>query len=126
MPNRLDRDQTRRFCLKSTSLSDLINTVWRRHVIFDRGRRFLDMFKTPRPAHFHAFCSHDHSRSIKTNVRQSSTLFFIFILSNCESTKKTFEYMYTPAAIIYCRTRLMKMPKDLSGAYFVNTAISNH
>ena len=34
--------------------------------------------------------------------------------------------MYTPAAIIYCRARLMKMLKDLSGAYFVNTAVSNH
>ena len=88
MPNSLDRDQTRRFCLKSASLSDLINTVWRRHVILYRGRRFLDMFKTLRPAHFHAFCSHDHSRSIKTNVRQSSTLFLHFYLANCESTKK--------------------------------------
>ena len=78
VPNSLDLDQTRRFCLKSASLSDIINTVWRRHVILDRGRRFLDMFKTLRPAHFYAFCSHDHSRSIKTNVRQSSTLFLHF------------------------------------------------
>ena len=39
MSNSLDRDHTRRFCLKSASLSDLINTVWRRHVILDRGRR---------------------------------------------------------------------------------------
>ena len=78
MSNSSDRDQTRRFCLKSASLSDLINTVWRRHVILDRGRRVLDMFKTLRTAHFHAFCSHDHSRSIKTNVRQSSTLFLHF------------------------------------------------
>ena len=88
MPNSLDRDQTRRFCLKSASLSDLINTVWRRHVILDRGRRFLEMFKTLRPAHFHAFCSHDHSRSIKPNVRKLPPYFCIFILSNCESTKK--------------------------------------
>ena len=65
-------------CLKSASLSDPINTAWRRHVILDRGRRFLDMFKTLRPAHFHAFCSQDHYRSIKTNVRQSSTLFLHF------------------------------------------------
>ena len=78
MSNSLDRDQTRCFCLKSANLSDLINTVWRRHVILNRGRRFLDMFKTIRPAHFHAFCSHDHPRSIKTNVRQSSTLFLHF------------------------------------------------
>ena len=78
MSNSLDRDQTRRFCLKSASLSDLINTVWRRHVILDRGRRVLDVLKTLRPAHFHAYCSHDHSRSIKINVRQSSTLFLHF------------------------------------------------
>ena len=81
MPNSLDRDQTRRFCLKSASLSDLINTVWRRHVILYRGRRFLDMFKTLRPAHFHAFCSHDHSRSIK---KQRATVFhLIFAFLSC-------------------------------------------
>ena len=37
-------------------------------VILDRGRRFLDMFKILRPAHFHAFYSQDHSRSIKTKL----------------------------------------------------------
>ena len=58
----------------------VIITVLGRHVILDRGRRFLDMFKTLRPAHLHAFCSHDHSQSIKTNVRQSSTLFLHFYL----------------------------------------------
>ena len=77
MSNSLDRDQTRRFCLKSASLSIFINTVWT-DTCSDRGRRVLDMFKTLRPAHFHAFCSHDHSQSIKTNVRQSSTLFLHF------------------------------------------------
>ena len=55
VPNSLDRDQTRRFCLKSASLSDLINTIWRRHVILDRGRRFLDMFKLSAPPIFMLF-----------------------------------------------------------------------
>ena len=74
------RSVTGRILVEYTS-QYLINTVWRRHVILDRRRRFLNMFKTLRPAHFHAFCSQDHSRSIKTNVRQvrqSCTLFLHF------------------------------------------------
>ena len=79
----------------------LINTVWRLPAILDRGRRFLDMFKPLRPTYCHAFYSHDHSRSIKTNVRQSCALFLHFILSTCESTNKAFKDMYTSAATIY-------------------------
>ena len=95
-------------------------------VILDRGRRFLDMFKTLCPAHFHAFHSHDHFRSIKTNVRQSCTLFLQFYTVYLWKHQKAFKNMYTSAATIYCRTRFMKMLKDFSGFYFVNIAVPNH
>ena len=84
------RSVTGRILVVYTS-HDLINTVWRLPVIFDRGRRFLDMFKTNRPAHFHPFCSHDHSRSIKTNVRQSCTLFFTFLSCLIVKAPKSFK-----------------------------------
>ena len=63
---------------------------WRLPVTLDRGRRFFDMYKIFRPAHFHAFCSQDNSRSIhvKTNVRQFCALYLLFILSTCERIKK--------------------------------------
>ena len=94
-------------------------------VILDRGRRFLDIFKTLRPAHFHAFYSHDHSRSIKTNMRQSCTLYLQFYSVYFWKHRKAIKDMYI-SATIYCRTRFMKMLKDLSGTYFVNIAVPNH
>ena len=105
---------------------DLIDTVWRLPVILDRGRRFLDMFKTLRPSHFHVFCSHDHSRSINTNVRQSCALFLHFYHVYLWKRQKTFKDMHTSAATICCRTRFTKMLKDLSWTYFVNIAVPNH
>ena len=52
-------------------------TVARLPGIVDHSLRFLDMFKTLLPSHFHVLRV-VHSRSIKTNARQSCALLVHF------------------------------------------------
>ena len=58
----------------------------------DLGSRsqVLDMFKTLRPAHFHAVCSHDHSRSIKNQRATVLHLIFAFLSSLIVKAPKSF------------------------------------
>ena len=125
MPNSLDRDQTRRFCLKSASLSDLIKCLEMTRDLGSRSQVFGHVQNSP-PRPFSCVLL---ARLLPINKNQRATVFhlnFAFLTCLIVKAPKSFKNMYTPAAIIYCRTRLMKMLKDLSGAYLVNTAVSNH
>ena len=81
------RSVTGRILVEYTS-QYLINTVWRRHVILDLGRRFLDMFKTLRPPIFMLFARRITPDQLKPTCDSLAPYFCIFILSTCESTKK--------------------------------------
>ena len=69
------------------------------------------------------------ARSLPIDKNQRATVFHLilhFYSVWLWKHQKAFKDMVTSAAIIYWRTRFMKMLKDLPGAYFVNIAIPNH